>query len=243
MGRLRITDDIVNYLSTFQRLGENFEVQLPGELLPVGARTLLRALRTRSAAQLGVDWVWPYWLHRQLDPAAPAFVPRGHLPFLVNLTQRNWTMVGNVGSPWEPIVDQRGLVTPWFDGWSLDWWIGADDRWHLPSREAGVRQSLVDSSPVVETLLRVPGGDAAHRAYAVPGRGPGDDLVVVELEHRSPVPFVVALSVRPYNPEGLAVVERISSHGDVVTVDGRPAILFPKPPARSAGSTFADGDV
>ena len=51
MGRLRITDDIVNYLSTFQRLGENFEVQLPGELLPVGARTLLRALRTRSAAQ------------------------------------------------------------------------------------------------------------------------------------------------------------------------------------------------
>ena len=33
MGRLRITDDIVNYLSTFQRLGENFEVQLPGELL------------------------------------------------------------------------------------------------------------------------------------------------------------------------------------------------------------------
>ena len=140
MGRLRITDDIVNYLSTFQRLGETFEVQLPSELLPVGARTLLRALRTRSAAQLGVDWVWPYWLHRQLDPAAPAFVPRGHLPFLVNLTQRNWTMVGNVGSPWEPIVDPRGLVTPWFDGWSLDWWIGADDRWHLPSREIAVRQ-------------------------------------------------------------------------------------------------------
>jgi len=170
MGRLRITDDIVNYLSTFQRLGETFEVQLPSELLPVGARTLLRALRTRSAAQLGVDWVWPYWLHRQLDPAAPAFVPRGHLPFLVNLTQRNWTMVGNVGSPWEPIVDPRGLVTPWFDGWSLDWWIGADDRWHLPSREVAVRQSLVGAAPVVETAMRVPSGDAVERVVRQPHR-------------------------------------------------------------------------
>ena len=60
MGRLRITDDIVRHLTTFQRLGEHFEVEPPGEMLPVGARTLARALRTRSAAQLGVDWVWPY---------------------------------------------------------------------------------------------------------------------------------------------------------------------------------------
>jgi hypothetical protein len=44
MGRFRITDDIVRYLSTFQRLGETVEVQLPGELLPVGARTVFRAV-------------------------------------------------------------------------------------------------------------------------------------------------------------------------------------------------------
>ena len=70
-------------------------------------------------------------------PRSPGFVPRGHLPFLTNVTHRNWTAVGNLDSPWEAIVDPRGLVTPWFDGWSLDWWIGADDRWHLPSREVG----------------------------------------------------------------------------------------------------------
>jgi hypothetical protein len=242
MGRLRITDDIVNYLSTFQRLGETFEVQLPTELLPVGARTVLRALRTRSAAQLGVDWVWPYWLHRQLDPAAPAFVPRGHLPFLVNLTQRNWTMVGNVGSPWEAIVDPRGLVTPWFDGWSLDWWIGADDRWHFPSREVAVRQRLVGGAPVVETAMRVPSGDAIQRVYAIQAGGDGGELVVVEIENRSPLPFVAAFAVRPYNPEGLAVVERIGLVDRTVTVDGRPALLFPRAPARLAASTFHDDD-
>src|SRR5207248_290820 len=95
MGRLRIDDDTISYLSTFQRLGETVEVQLPGELLPVGARTVFRALRTRAAAQLGPDWIWPFWLERQLDPRSSAFVPRGHLPTLANLTNRTLTIVGN----------------------------------------------------------------------------------------------------------------------------------------------------
>lgn len=242
MGRLRITDDIVRHLTTFQRLGEHFEVEPPGELLPVGARTVFRALRTRSAAQIGADWVWPYWLHRQLDPASPAFVPRGHLPFLTNLTARNWTMIGNLDSPWEAIVDPRGLVTPWFDGWSLDWWVGAEDRWHLPSREAAVRQRLVDHAPVVETAMRIPGGDVLHRAYAV--RDGGDELVVVEVENDTPVPVALVFAVRPYNPEGLAVIERIDVHDrQTVTVDGRVALLLPRPPGRMAGSTFRQGDV
>lgn len=246
MGRLRITDDIIRHLSTFQRLGEHFEVEGPGEMLPVGARTVFRALRTRSAAQIGHDWVWPYWLERQLDPSSPAFVPRGHLPFLTNVTARNWTMVGNVGSNHEAIVDPRGLVTPWFDGWSLDWWIGADDRWHFPSRESAVRQHLVDDAPVVETIMRVPGGDAVQRVYAVQGSsatGTGE-LVMVEIENRSPIPFAVAFSVRPCNPEGLAVIERIGLHEEhTVTVDGRVAMVLPKAPARVAASTFHDGDV
>ena len=37
-------------------------------MLPIGARTVFRALRTRAAAQIGPDWVWPYWLENQLDP-------------------------------------------------------------------------------------------------------------------------------------------------------------------------------
>ena len=246
MGRMRITDDVIKYLSTFQRLGEYFEVESPGEMLPVGARTVFRALRTRSAAQIGTGWIWPYWLDRQLDPTSPAFVPRGHLPFLTNITARNWTMVGNIGSPHEAIVDPRGLVTPWFDGWSLDWWIGADDRWHFPSREAAVRQRLVDDTPVVETVMRVPGGDAVQRVYAVQGSSSSDnsELVIVEIENQSPIPFAVAFSVRPFNPEGLAVIERIGLHEEhTVTVDGRVAMVLPKAPARMAASTFHEGDV
>ena len=242
MGRLRIDDDIVRHLSTFQRLGETLEIESPGEMLPIGARTVFRALRTRAAAQIGPDWVWPYWLERQLDPASSAFVPRGHLPFLTNVTARNWTAIGNVASTYEPIVDPRGLVTTWFDGWSLDWWIGAEDRWYVPSRESPsrMRQHLLDATPVVETVMRIPGGEAVHRAYGIAGE---DEFAIVEIENRSRVPFALALAVRPYNPEGLAVIERVELHdGTTVTVDGRVALLLPKSPARVAASTFHEGD-
>jgi hypothetical protein len=152
-----------------------------------------------------------------------------------------WTTLGSLGSDRRGTVDPRGLVTPQSGGWSLDWWIGADDRWHFPSGDQGVRQRLVENTPVVETAMRVPGGDAVHRAYGVPG--PGGGFVVVEVENRSPVPFAVALAIRPYNPEGPAVVKRIGFSDDAATVDGRAAVLFQKRPARMAGSTLELGDV
>ena len=244
LGRLRIDDDTVRHLSTFQRLGEHLEIQPPGEMLPIGARTVFRALRTRAASQIGTDWVWPYWLRRQVDPGSPAFVPRGHLPFLTNVTGRNWTSIGSLGSAREAVVDPCGLVCPWFDGWSLDWWIGAEDRWHVPASSASIRQTLVDDSPVVETRMRVPGGDVIHRAYAVrtSGSDGGEELVVVEVENDSAVPVALALAVRPYDVEGLSVIERIDLHGTTVTVDGRVAMQLPREPNAVAASTFHAGD-
>ncbi|MDQ1515066.1 MAG: hypothetical protein QOE80_896 [Actinomycetota bacterium] len=191
------------------------------------------------------DWLWPFWAERQLDPESPAFVPGGELPALVNVTHRNWTLVGNLASPRTGIVDPRGLVSPWPGGWSLDWWIGAEDRWHLPSREAAVRQSLVGDVPVVQTALRIPGGDAVHRVYGLPASvgGPFGELVVVEVENQSPVPVAVAFALRPANPVGLAAVRRIELQEDRLLVDGHPALLLPRPPAGVAGSKFEDGDV
>jgi hypothetical protein len=75
----------------------------------------------------------------------------------------------------------------------LDWWVAAEDRWHTPSREMTRRQRLVDGVPVVETAIRVPGGDAVQTVYAVADHG---GLVVIAFENRSPAPMAVALSRR-----------------------------------------------
>jgi hypothetical protein len=171
----------------------------------------------------------PWWLERQLDPESPDFQPGGPRD---NVTHRDWVQLGTVSTTARAIVDPRGLVTPTDDGWSLDWWIGADDRWHIPSREVAVRQQRLDAAPVIETSMRVPGGDAVHRAYAVQGStGP---LAVVEVENRTSIPFAVGLVVVPYNASSEVGVRTITAHDLVVDVDGQAAVFLPKPPARIA---------
>ena len=62
--------------------------------------------------------------------------------------------------------------------WSLDWAIGAEDRWHRAASEPTVRQRLVSLAPVVETVCKVPSGDAIARAYAIASSGPTGHAVV-----------------------------------------------------------------
>jgi hypothetical protein len=190
------------------------------------------------------DRLLPWWWERQTDPTSPDVVPGPAAA--ENTTHRDWALLGTVGGAERAVVDPRGAVTPWPGAWSLDWWVGAEDRWHLPSRAAGVRQRLVGATPVVETVLRVPGGELVHRTWAVAaGRGlPEGGAVVVELENASPVPVAVAVAIRPFNPLGPAAVSAITLDGTVVSVDGRPAIVLPKPPSRVAvGSGALDSVV
>jgi len=190
------------------------------------------------------DELLPWWWQRQADPASPDVVPGAGAS--QSSTQRNWVLLGTVGGAERAVVDPRGAVTPWPDGWSLDWWIGADDTWHLPARAVGVRQRLVDDSPVVETVARIPGGELVHRAWAVAsGEGiPDGGAVVVELENASPVPVAVAFALRPFNPLGRSPITSITLDGTTVSVDGRPALHLPKQPSRVAvGSAAADSVV
>ena len=163
-----------------------------------------------------------------------------------------WTLVGTVASPTVTPIDRAGLVVG--EGWSLDWWIGADDRWHIPTREAATRQQLVDDAPVVETLVRIPGGDAVHRAYGIRSpRSVGDEWVVAEVQNATAIPFAVALVIRPMVADGIGAVSSITiepvgggsglDEAHLVRVDGRPALVLPRQPARIAVGNDAAGDV
>ena len=131
------------------------------------------------------------------------------------------TLVGALGNPGRARVDARGGVQVVGASWSFGWWIGADDRWRSPAVEPAVRQRTVESTPVVETAMRVPGGDAVQRVYGVGGPG---GVVIVEIENDSPAAFVVACTV-----EG---AHAVAAEGSTVLVDGGPALIGPSPPAR-----------
>lgn len=173
-------------------------------------------LRPRPTRERGADWV---------EPSGAA----------------TWTSVGNLDGAARGVVDPAGLVAGAGRGWSLDWWIGAEDRWHVPAREAAVRQALLGASPVVETRVRIPSGDAVQRVYAA--RGPdGEDTLVVEVQNDSKVPFALALSVRPYGLDGQGRVESIELDSPLVRVDGEVALVLPRSPGRIALSSAEGGD-
>jgi len=75
------------------------------------------------------------------------------------------------------------------DGTIVDWWIVAEDRVHHPADEPTRRQRRIDGTPVVETIVRVPGGDVTSIAYAVADL---DGLVVIELVNASRSAVAVA---------------------------------------------------
>lgn len=184
------------------------------------------------------QWLGPWWSERQTDPDSPDFVASGGRE---NVTHRTWTRLGTLACAERAVVDPRGLVAGPSAQWSVDWWIGADDRWHLPSREVAVRQRLVGYAPIVETAMRVPGGDALHRAFAVAASdGP---QVVIEVVNDTPVPFAVALVLRPYTPAGPGQITTIDLDEARVIVDGEVALVLPRPPARAATGNAGTGDV
>jgi hypothetical protein len=99
---------------------------------------------------------------------------------------------GVTGSAWRASITPWGGLVPW-DGSPLDWYVAADDRWHVPGSEPAVRQRRLDGTPVTETRVRVPNGDVVQRIYSVADAG---GCTVVEVENESTLPVAVAFDRR-----------------------------------------------
>ena len=119
-------------------------------------------------------------------------------------------VLGIRGGGWNAIVNERGSIRLNDGSPVLDWHIAADDRWHDPSTEPSVRQTRRAGVPVIETRLRIPGGDAIQRVYSVADAG---GLVVIEITNESTLPIAVAftrpdvISSRTPSPRGAQGIE------------------------------------
>ena len=117
--------------------------------------------------------------------------------------------VGVRGGAWLGGVNAWGDV--FVDGQErLCWFVAADDRWYRPSRETTVRQREVSGVPVIETRIKVPGGDAVQRVYGVADFG---GAIVVEVFNDSSLPFAVAFdrgdiaAMREPSPTGVQGID------------------------------------
>ncbi len=149
LARSRGFIDPISLLSRLEGFGQPLEIREPLELLRAGMVFHARGLLNTGAIQHNLDWVWPYWVERQYNPHDDAFIPRAFSITHINLTNRNWTAVGIPGIDELPIVDPRGLVTPFWDSWSIDAWIVTKQGEALyPSRLPEVTQYMDMDGPV-----------------------------------------------------------------------------------------------
>lgn len=237
--------DPIALLGKLHSFAQPSEVGEPIELLRAGVVFHARGLINSRVIQHNLDWVWPYWVERQFDPNDPAFIPRAFSITHINLSNRNWTAIGLPDVDDLPVVDPRGLVTPVYDGWSLDGWLLADDgRCLLPSRCKTSRQWLeLEDNPCVVTESEMDGLRLVSRAQVVMEQG--RPVCQLELQGHSAVSASLVLSLRPANPEGVSFIRRVklSPQRNAWKVDGRHSVHFSEPAQSHHVSDYRQGDV
>jgi len=251
IARARGLLDPVKLLSRLEGFAQPLEVKEPLELLRAGMVFHARGLLNAGAIQHNLDWVWPCWIERQYDPEDDAFLPRAFSLTHINLTLRNWTAIGVPDEEELPLVDPRGLVTPFWDGWSLDTWVLAEDgRCLFPSRlPEGVQGMEFRGGPVVVTGAVQDGLELVGRATVERPAGETAHLVL-EITATADGPAWLAVALRPYNPEGVSFLHGIRRlpGGEGWEVDpgvkrGEATVLFSEAPERHRFSHYRLGDV
>lgn len=238
--------DPVAVLTRLERFAQPSDVLAPPELLRAASIFHARGLINSRAIQHNLDWIWPYWITNQFSPASRSFIPRAFSLTHINLTHRNWTAVGLPDLACFPIVDPRGLVTPFYDGWSLDGWIVTTTEANLfPSRCLEVMQELqMDKGLCVRTLSRQDGLSLEIRTDVVLDPQHGPVCRIQYVGHASCQAYLV-IALRPCNPEGVALIHEASTEANKRSwrVGDGTRILLSKPADRIQFSEYKDGDV
>lgn len=236
--------DPISLLTSIRKFAQPSEVTEPGELVRAGMVFHARGLVNR-AIQFNSHWVWPYWVQRQFDRQDPSFIPTSFALTHVNLTHRNWTAVGQPDFNAMPLVDPRGLVTPFRDKWSLDAWV-VDAKGNLlaPGKQKEARQQLLfDDNLHVTTSTSREHMELHTEVDAVDDSG---RLVCrLRARARSKSGGWLAVGLRPFNPEGISFIHEISMNPSLQkwTVDKKESVVFLEQPEEHSLSNYRNGDV
>ncbi len=237
--------DPIVVLSHLSKFSQPSEIAEPIELLRAGVIFHARGLINSRVIQHNLDWVWPYWVERQFNPADISFVPRAFSLTHVNLTHRNWTAVGVPNYSQLPLLDPRGLLTPFLDKWSLDAWIISDDgRELLPSRAENAQQYL-DHSNGVRIITNTNRSSLELVSTADVSLVNDKPICNFKVSAKSNSAAWLIISLRPYNPEGIAFIHDVEmkENRSSWVIDRKYDVFFDQPIDQHHASTFSLGDV
>jgi hypothetical protein len=202
----------VKYFRLSNKLSGLNKTNLPVELIPLNTTQLARGMLNYTFFQHYSDWKIPFWAVQQYDPGNKSFIPRSHLGVSINVTNRNWTAIGNMNCDVEPIVDQRGSVMPFQNGWTIETWLLYKGKLIIPAYELSVEQQLENDLPIVKTILKHSDFVLTTTSYT------SDENLICKsgIENISYHKIIldIIVAIRPFNPEGVSIVEKISYISD-----------------------------
>ncbi len=237
--------DPVLLFSHLQRFAKPAEVWVPTELLRSGSILQARGLINSQAIQHNLDWVWPYWVNLQFDPKDKSFIPRAFSISHINMTNRNWTAIGLPDYPEYPLVDPRGLVTPFWDSWSVDGWIMAVDKPSLfPSRTANAHQEA-EYGGTFQIVTTSKSEDMTLTSSAEVEMRNGVPTCKVVFKAKVPHKSWLIVCLRPYNPEGVSFIEHIQrlSDSEGWRINQEKDVQLSEKPSRYIFSNYHQGDI
>lgn len=237
--------DPIPIMARVQALAQPSEVAEPIELIRSGVVFHARGLINSRVIQHNLDWVWPVWIERQFDPKDPSFIPRAFAITHINISNRNWTAVGYPDCPDLPIVDPNGLLTPLFNGWSLDAWLITEKGQRLlPSKlkQVDQHQELADG-PLIRTIATDDGLELRTKVWVE--RVDGKMQCRLHVSGHSDQAGHLVLALRPYNPEGISFIHDVTLNERRTgwRINDESTVQFSAPADRHHVSHYREGDV
>ncbi len=245
--QLKIPSQAIHQLQIAGQLSDVDGSGFPAELFQLSAPMITRGLLNYALLQMKRDWVYPHWVHRQLDPKNESFIARSQNPLLLNITHRNWTLLGSPTGKHEAIIDPRGLATPLPREWSIDVWLKTEKDLFLPSFHFPSSQKFDTQAPRVITRFEVDGFVLDLEAF-VDSTNHGRDVlfqrITVMNDGKLSGNLAVCVAVRPFNPEGVSPIHRIEYRPSrQIVIDQCLGIVFAEEPRAVFCSNSEQGDV
>ena len=244
--QLGVSADAIQQLQIAGQLSDVNGNGFPAELFQLSAPMVTRGLLNYAILQMKRDWLYPQWVHKQLDPRSDSYVSRSQNPLLLNITHRNWTMLGSPNGEYEAIVDPCGLMTPLPREWSVDVWLVTERGIFLPSLSTPISQEYDTKAPRITTRFDAHGISFDIEAF-VDTTNQGRDVlfqaihVVNKTDQISDASMCIA--IRPFSPEGVAPIQHIEfKYGRQLYIDKCLGLVFAEEPQKVYCSNAQRGD-
>lgn len=215
----------------------------PRELFELSIPMVTRGLLNFAVLQMKSNWIYPRWVHQQLDPASVSFLPRSQNPLFLNISHRNWTLLGSPHGKYEAIVDPCGLLTPLPREWSLDCWLVTPEGAFFPSLMTSIKQTYDTTTPLLTTNIPCQSLQIKLETFVEPTNHQRDVVfqrISVQNESSQHIGAAVGVAIRPFNPEGVAPIYHIEWNEErLLFVNQQIGVVFSEQPTTVL---FSNGD-